>query len=489
MPLKAVLLGLTFSFLAATCFIQAGPPGRRPGPPARGAADTAPPVRYTVAPGVNSRIVMKTLPGAVCTLRREGDTDPARGFRLSPADQDGVIRFHVRPAAESKVVGKFFVECKAGGKVKRYPLELRASPKPTAEMPAPPREGRKRLPKGAFARRALSEGEMRSLSDVELLKGGYPMRPNPKEAPKAFAAWRRAVSSPATVVKAHAVSGAARAPRPGIPNGRGKAPKLVTSPGVSVTQESSRWSGFELRGAASGTYDRVEGTWKVPFVTGPALPIPSNTPQLVVYSSIWVGLDGDPRNLPPNSLGSLWHVGTEQRATTLNLGTTTMQMAEYYAWHQLSPDEGKQKIHNFTVEDGDEVSMQIWIGNNLGQPAASPTHYGFAVQNLTRKEAALGTSVLGGKRIVGREAVWILESPASPDSVGLANYFSATVSNAHARRASSPAGQGFVPYGGDPKALLIQFRMTSDGTENGATLSAVTPVDASSMRFKWSAFR
>ncbi len=454
---------------------------------------THPPVRYTVAPGVSSRIVMKTFPGGVCTLHYEGKPGPGRGVRLH-ARQDGTVPFHVRPRAESRAVAKFFLECRAGGRVERYPLELRFGLEPTAAMPAPPRGGRSAHPKGALVRRALTEKEIGSLSDGELWKRGYPMRPNPREAPKAFAAWRRAVSSPATVVTAHTVSsGAVRRTRPA--SSRVKAPARLTRPGTlaaprtAVPQTALVWSGFELQGNAGSTYDRVEGTWKVPAVTGPNIPTPSSTAQAAVYSSLWVGLVGDAASLPTSSLGSLWQAGTEQHATTLNLGTTTLSVAQYYAWSELFPDELEQRLANFTVEAGDEIHAQVWIGDSRGQPAKTPTHYGLTMQNLTRNETTGATFVLGGKRIVGRQAVWILESPSFSDSVGLSNYGTATLSNALARRASFPAGQGFVPYGNDPNAQLIQYTMTSDGSASGNTLSSVTPVDGSTMRFRWAAFR
>lgn len=38
------------------------------------------------------------------------------------------------------------------------------------------------------------------VSDKELVKRGYPIRPNPEQAPGAFNTWRRAVSIPTTVI-------------------------------------------------------------------------------------------------------------------------------------------------------------------------------------------------------------------------------------------------------------------------------------------------
>jgi len=63
----------------------------------------------------------------------------------------------------------------------------------------------------------------------------------------------------------------------------------------------------------------------------------------------------------------------------------------------------------------------------------------------------------------------------------LANYGSALMYNASARKANSPRNEGYVSYLG---ANNQQNTMV-----NGAdTLSTVTAIDSSSMRFDWKAF-
>ena len=82
----------------------------------------------------------------------------------------------------------------------------------------------------------------------------------------------------------------------------------------------------------------------------------------------------------------------------------------------------------------------------------------------------------------GAEAVWIMERPtvggALPD---LANYGSAVMSSASARKANAARHQGYVAYQG---ARNKQISMV-----NGAHfLSTVAPIDANSMRFNWLRF-
>ena len=63
----------------------------------------------------------------------------------------------------------------------------------------------------------------------------------------------------------------------------------------------------------------------------------------------------------------------------------------------------------------------------------------------------------------------------------LANYGSAVMYNASARKVNSPRYKGYVPY--------LGVRNKQETMVNGAdTLSTVTAIDSSSMLFDWKAF-
>ena len=53
------------------------------------------------------------------------------------ADRDGIIEFHIRPGETKEIIQKFKVDCVVSGRTAIFPLELRVSPNPTREMPAP----------------------------------------------------------------------------------------------------------------------------------------------------------------------------------------------------------------------------------------------------------------------------------------------------------------------------------------------------------------
>ena len=63
--------------------------------------ETTQPIRYTVPPRNDTKVVFNTLPGATCTLSLEDNTDSNSSFKLY-TDQEGTIDFYVRPEMESE---------------------------------------------------------------------------------------------------------------------------------------------------------------------------------------------------------------------------------------------------------------------------------------------------------------------------------------------------------------------------------------------------
>ena len=420
---------------------------------ARGKAkvETLEPIRYSVAPGYASELHVQTLPRAVCTVRKADAPQEGDGLRVL-ADDDGIVRLHVRPSNEHTDVAELVIDAEADGRAVRVPLALRPSARATRDMPRPPARSRKPVREGARVRPALGERELLRMSDEALSEAGYPLRPHPTEAPGAFNAWRRAVSTPTTIID----------------------PRLVAHPqlhhGAIITAgpaTSNNWSGFELRGA-TGTYDWVTGMWNVPSVTGE-----SNTHT---YSAFWIGLDGD-------GVSDLVQAGTEQENYNFNFFFFTISISVYYAWTEFLPQQPtEQQIGNFPVNPGDEIFCEVWMGNAGSGPTLSGAFGVMLLENLTTSESTwvytpVGTTVVGGS-----EAVWIMERPSLGTALtDLADYSSARMFNAYARKANSARHRGYVPYQG---ANNLQITMI-----NGAnTLSTVTPIDTYSMRFDWQRF-
>jgi peptidase A4-like protein len=413
--------------------------------------ETLEPVRYSLPPGYATEVHVQTLPKAVCTVRRGGDPDGAEGLRVL-ADDEGVVRLHMRPSNEHSEIAELRIDAEAGGRKVRVPLHIRASARGSRDMPRPPARARKPVREGATVRPALGEREVLRMNDEALREAGYPVRPHPAEAPGAFNAWRRAVSTPTTIVEPRLVA------HPDLHHG-----SIITAGPAT----SNNWSGFELRGA-TGTYDWVTGMWNVPNVTGE-----SNSHT---YSAFWIGLDGD-------GVSDLVQAGTEQENYNFNFWFFTISISVYYAWTEFLPQQAtEQQISNFPINPGDEIFCEVWMGNAGSAPTLSGAFGVLLVENLTTSESTTVYTPVGTTVVGGSEAVWIMERPSLGTALtDLADYASARMFNAYARKANSSRGRGYVPYQG---ANNLQITMINGAT----TLSTVTPIDTYSMRFDWQHF-
>jgi hypothetical protein len=366
------------------------------------------PLRLTVAPQTSSRIAMKTLPKAVCVLHAEGDTESSRSLKMF-SDDDGMIRFNVNPSDEADEVAAYAVDCTSDAQSRTFGLELRPNHSTTLEMPAPTAEIR--TPKASdVIRPALTKAEALQLSDEELAKREYPMRPNPKQAPDAFANWLRVVAHPARRVDSRQVA----------------YPELRAS---STFETSPSWSGFALKNAPNEvpvpTYDMVEGEWNVPL-------LPNSVLDTTAYSVFWVGLDGDngicPRYCPGGGKYSdLWQAGTGQEITSSIAfywkgHPVYFTFSYYFAWTELVPQQSLQVLPNFNVAPGDDMEVLVWVGSQEAPSLPGPTAWTF-VADVTQEENTYVGIGLGQENVLGYQAEWIMERPyennALPD---LADY-------------------------------------------------------------------
>ena len=370
------------------------------------------PLRLTVAPKTSSRISMKTLPKALCLLHPEGDSAPSNPFKLF-SDDEGMIRFNVNPSEESDQVAAYAVDCTADGQSSTFELQLRANAIPTSDMPAPVAEIHK--PKASdVIRPALTKAEALQLSDEEVIKREYPVRPNRQQKPDAFSAWLQIVTKPARRVNSRQVADA------GVR--------------ASTWEADTNWSGFALYNAPNpipvGTYDLVEGEWYVPTVSTSYYEDNTTT-----SSFFWVGLDGNnaicPEFCPPGPLGNyqqsdLWQAGTLQSVTNYHYGPWGIfsnTFSTYGAWSEFVPTQSAQVMPDFNVSPGDLIYSEVYVGDVAGGSPSLPGLIGTAlIEDLTQHEYGfvfycLGQTVNGNCTnmdqipVYGYQAEWIMERP------------------------------------------------------------------------------
>ena len=430
------------------------------------ASDTTRASAYTIRPRLHAPIRLSGLPNAACTIAPEGEGDPRHALKAF-SGPDGEIRFSVHFAAETDDIARLVVTSKAGRKTTRQQLHLRSGHEATEAMPFPPQRRAQMLDLGANVRPALSYEEALRISDEQAIKRGYPLRPNPDETPQAFDSWLRSVSTPMRLIEPHLIT------NPDISHGKA----LITAGPAS----SNNWSGFELdrsitvAGAGprqfglSPPYDWVKGAWSVPAVSGEL--------GQTTYSALWVGLDGD-------GVADLVQAGTEQDCVLFLLPPATfITLSTFYAWTEFLPQQPtEQIINNFPVNAGDHIVTEVWIGNAGSAPTPTGAFGCFLIMNLTTSMSTRIYTPVGSTRVGGSEAVWIMERPTVGGGLpDLANYGSALMTDALARVVNSPKHQGYVAYQGRRNKQISMLN-------GGATLSTVTAIDATSMRFNWQAF-
>ena len=346
---------------------------------------------FTIAPDVQTPIVLKTMADAACDLHAVGTSD-TRSMRFY-ANGEGYVK--IQATAREGMEGRVQLDCSSNGKAVGYPLHLRASSSPTSDMPAP--QSVVPTPKGSTVRPALTEAQAQSLSDDELMNLGYTERPDVLSSPDQYAKWLDHVSRPMTVLPQHLVSTSVTA-----------SPALYTS---------ANWSGLEAHSTTQHKYSAVTATWNVPLIT---FADSSGNPT---YSAFWVGLDGD-----HVKGGDLVQAGTEQDAQEI-IG---LLFTNYYAWSELLPNQPTEQ-EVFGVNPGDDIQVEVWIGTGSGAPNPNGGYGSFRVIDWTQSNESKFYVPLNGTHYNGTEAEWIMERPTVGGSLPeLAAYGTATMVNATA---------------------------------------------------------
>jgi hypothetical protein len=239
------------------------------------------------------------------------------------------------------------------------------------------------------------------MTDAQLDKLGYPARPDVLSSPDQYTKWLGHVARPMTSLPTHLVS------RSDIRS----APKAYNS---------SNWSGLEGHSTTKHNYSAVTANWDVPPI---ALFSPDDNPD---YSSFWIGLDGDGTN-------DLVQAGTEQDGQEI-LGFV---FTDYFAWSELLPNQPTEQ-EVFSVDAGDDMSVEVWIGTGSGSPNPNGKYGGFRIIDYTQSNESKFYVPLNGTVYNGTEAEWVMERPTVGGSLPeLAGYLIAFMTDADALKVST----------------------------------------------------
>ncbi len=151
---------------------------------------------------------------------------------------------------------------------------------------------------------------------------------------------------------------------------------------------STNWSGYVVNGTA-GSVTFVQGSWKVPAVTG----------RGNAYSSFWVGIDGFSSN-------TVEQIGTDSDISS--------GRAVYYAWYEFYPSP-MYKITTLSISSGDIISASVSYLVSSNAFTVSITD-----ANKSTSWTSSPTAVSGATE---SSAEWVAEAPSSSRGVlPLANF-------------------------------------------------------------------
>lgn len=398
---------------------------------------------FTIAPNVQTPIVLKTKPDAACDLHAEGVSDRAHTLRFY-ANGDGYLKIHASAKQESQEA-RVQLDCTENGKVVRYPLHLRAGSSPTNDMPAP--RTVVPTPKGSRVLPAVTEEEAQQLSDEDLLGRGYLPRPDAVSSPDEYALWLDRVSRPITLIPPHSVSWSDISHSGNVQEG---------------AYTSANWSGYEAHGKKR-SYDGVQGEWGVPSI---ALAEPGYT----TYSSEWVGLDGD-------GTSDLVQAGSEQDYVDI----WPFSYASYSTWTELLPNQPTSQGTGLGVNNGDDILVSVYIGDSTGHRNQYGTYGWFSIWDFTSGQGVLISTALSGTYFNGISAEWIMERPTVGGVYSeLSCYLIAFMHNAGATTTKNK----YKTYDQIQNRQITMYEKHKPQPDNNL-LSGVNPFGTGQMLFNW----
>jgi hypothetical protein len=353
--------------------------------------------KYTISPGAETLVRLKTLPDAVCRVRFDGKG--GRPF-TSIASSAGYLDLYTTCTTEGES-RRIIVEATNTATAVEQAIDLHCAKKPTHDIPNPAPDP---WPSSPLDRTlpALSDEEATEEHASELAARGYPFRPDLESARDAYHTWRRLVSKPLTVVAPSHVANPDYFHHPKIVSGQHQS-GTITPDDLQVAY-TDNWAGTELWFDDGRTFVLVEGSWVTPSVTL------DYQRDGVGDASVWVGLDNSPD-------GNLLQGGVDHFAVS-TLGNL---VANYQAWSEMYPNQPDSiPMTNLAIAPGDQILCTAAIVNNSGAPAAPATKAQIHVVNVTKQTIGVAAPPLDSSLYPGaRHAVWIVERIQDKNNVYL----------------------------------------------------------------------
>ena len=419
-------------------------------------APSGTPLTIKVPPHALSAISFSTAPNVQCSVAPANGSGSGQAFTVYTNDE-GTATFYVTPSQESSSAAQLVATCSSGNQ-QTIEIQPVAGAKPLV-APAPSNAAtNSRL--GYTVRPALT-GDPMALSNQQLVKLKYPMRPDPEKAPGAYASWLKDVSKPATLIPPKTVNVGGRYHDPAKISA--DAARISADAGT-VQNAQANWSGYVLyAGVNQSPFVWIEGDWNVPGLI-------SGEDGTTTTSSLGIGLDG---------YGGTHGVYTGTEQNVLLQGG--IFYASYYPWTAITAQEGTVVISNFSVNPGDEIYSQVAVGDSNGNLTPFGGYAYFYLADFTTGQSTYFSTPITGI-FSGVSAEWILQRGSINGSfTDLADYWYAVMRDPWAYTYNNNyVNYQVAPFGGVSYEIAMY-----NGND---LLSNVYPIDSNTMEFIWSNF-
>ena len=230
-----------------------------------------------------------------------------------------------------------------------------------------------------------------SASNADLIKYGFPPRPDKKALPRSSTVWAKMMSRPHNYAPL----------KFSVNTEQVRSPQGATPPSNLPTTTSGNWSGAVITSPPAGqTFYAVSASWVVPNAYPPQSAKSGSTFNNGTYKcSVWVGIDGwyGVENT------ELIQMGTSSQAV-VNNGQITQSA---YAWLEWFP--AYETPINFPVKPGDLIHVLVCAGiTGNNQATVYMTNEG------ANQSASFAVTAPTGSTLKGLSAEWIVEDPSGP---------------------------------------------------------------------------
>jgi hypothetical protein len=232
-------------------------------------------------------------------------------------------------------------------------------------------------------------------SDEDLLGYGFPPRPNPFHAPRAYSAWARAAGRAKTRIMP-------RLERTDIRH----MPMMRAAASIanSTNATSSNWSGEAVLNNAtsfgSTSYYSIWGEFNVPLAQQAFGVCNGGTD----YAATWIGIDG-------YGSDDVLQAGTASDATCIS----GANVPSYYPWYEWYPNY-EIMITNLSISAGDDIDVQVVA-------FSSTTGAAYLTDETTDRSVTMYFSAPAGVQLAGNSAEWVVERPSVNSTLAtLTNY-------------------------------------------------------------------